>query len=99
IGDANQLAIAVTSRLLDSETGAERIRAAVGQRFYFSNQQVTMSEPPRSASSSDILALAEGKISEAWALGALLQQNLDTGRTERFTGGLRYTPAPGKTLN
>src|SRR5262249_31141471 len=99
IGDANQIAVAVTARIIDSDTGAERLRLAAGQRFYFSNQQVTLNEPPRSASSSDVLLLGEGRLSEAWAIGALLQQNLDTGRTERFNGGFRYTPAPGKIVN
>jgi LPS-assembly protein len=60
---------------------------------------VTLTEEPRSANSSDILATAEGRLSDAWSINALLQQNLDSGRTERFTGGFRYTPAPGKTFN
>ena len=99
IGDANQLTLAMTSRLLEAETGAERVRLAVGQRFYFSDQRVTLTEAPRSANSSDILLLAEGRLSEAWSINGLLQQNLDSGGTERFTGGFRYTPAPGKTFN
>jgi LPS-assembly protein len=99
IGDANQLAFAVVSRLVEAETGAERVRVAVGQRFYFRDQQVTLTEAPRSANSSDVLLVGEGRLSEQWALNSLLQQNLDTGRTERFTGGVRYTPAPGKTFN
>ena len=49
IGDANQLSLALTSRLLDAETGAERMRVAVGERFYFSDQRVMLNETPRSA--------------------------------------------------
>ena len=55
IGDANQLTLAVTSRFLDPATGAERLRVAVGQRFYFEDQQVTLNEPPRSGGTSDFL--------------------------------------------
>ena len=34
--------LAVTSRLLDPETGAERLRVGIGQLFYFYDQQVTL---------------------------------------------------------
>ena len=99
IGDANQLTLALSSRLLDPGTGAERLRVALGQRFYFQDQRVTLNEAPRSASTSDVLFGVEGRLSDAWSLAALMQYNLDVPRTERYNLGIRYTPAPGKTLN
>src|SRR5262249_13607844 len=56
ISDADQLTLALASRILDTETGAERLRVAIGQRFYFQDQRVVLNEVPRSASSSDFLA-------------------------------------------
>jgi LPS-assembly protein len=41
IADANQLTAAVTSRLIDPQTGGERMRVIVGQRYYFKDQAVT----------------------------------------------------------
>ncbi len=41
IGDANDLTAALTSRLIDAESGIERLRATIGQRYYFDDQQVT----------------------------------------------------------
>ena len=70
IGDANQITLGLTSRLLDPATGAERLRVSIGERFYFQDQRVTLNEAPRSASSSDVLVGAEGRLSDAWALGA-----------------------------
>jgi LPS-assembly protein len=99
IGDANQLTVAATSRLLDSITGAERLRVAVGERFYFSDQRVTLSETPRSSASSDILVQVSGKLSDVWALQGLVQQNLDVGQNEQLNAAIRYTPALGKALN
>jgi LPS-assembly protein len=99
VGDANQLTLALTSRYLDRETGAERLRLAVGQRFYFQDQRVSLNEPLRSASTSDFLVGAEGRLSEAWSLASLLQYNLDASDVERFNVGVRYTPAPGRALN
>ncbi len=42
IGDANQLAMGVTSRLMDSGTGRERVRASLGRIFFFEDQRVTL---------------------------------------------------------
>jgi LPS-assembly protein len=99
IGDANQLSLALTSRFLDRDTGAERLRVAVGQRYYFAQQQVTLNEPPRSANSSDFLLSAEGRLSDAWAMSSLLQYNFDAGQVERLNAGMRYTPAAGRVFN
>jgi len=99
IGDANQLSIALTSRFLDRDTGAERLRLAIGQRYYFAQQQVTLTEPPRSANSSDFLLGAEGRLTDAWAMSSLLQYNFDAGQVERFNAGVRYTPGAGRVLN
>ena len=99
VGDANQLTLAITSRFIDPATGAERLRLAVGQRFYFSGQQVTLNEPPRSSGSSDFLVGAEGRLSDVWTIANLLQYNFDTGQAERFNAGVRYTPGPGRAIN
>jgi LPS-assembly protein len=99
IGDANQITLGLTSRLLDPTTGAERLRVAIGERFYFQDQRVTLNEAPRSASSSDFLIGAEGRLSDAWALGGLMQYNFDRSQTERLDLGFRYTPAPGTAFN
>jgi len=99
IGDANQITLALSSRWIEPETGAERLRVAVGQRFYFEDQRVTLAEDPRSASSSDVLLLGEGRLADAWSLAALMQYNFDATRVERLNAGVRYAPAPGKVLN
>jgi LPS-assembly protein len=99
IGDANELTLAVTSRLLDPQTGAERLRFVLAQRFYFGGQQVTLpGEVPRSGSSSDILLGAEGRITDAWQVYGLVQENLDTGSTQRLNAGARWNPEPGKVI-
>ena len=100
IGDANQLTLALTSRLIEPATGAERLRVAVGQRFYFADQRVTLgNEKPQAAGTSDLLALAEGRITDAWAIAGLVQYNFDSSQTERFDVGVRWTPGPGRVVN
>jgi LPS-assembly protein len=99
VGDANQLALAVTSRLLDPETGAERLRIGLGQLFYFRDQQVTLGTPPQKAGSSDFLLGVEGRLSDTWALTGLMQYNFGTSDFDRFNAGVRYTPGGGKALS
>jgi len=99
IGDANQLSLALTSRFIDPQTGAERLRLAVGQRFYFADQRVTLNEAPRSAGKSDFLFGADGRLSEVWALSSLLQYNFTDSQFERLNAGIRYTPSPGTAIN
>jgi len=99
IGDANQVTLGLSSRLLDPATGAERLRVAVAERFYFQDQRVNLSEALRSGASSDLLVGAEGRLSDVWALGGLMQYNFDRSQTERLDLGVRYTPAPGKAFN
>ena len=100
IGDANQLTLAVSSRFLSAASSEELLRVAIGQRFYFSDQQLTLSnEAPRSSSSSDLLLGAEGRLSSTWSIAGLWQVNLDSSQTERLNFGARYTPSPGRALN
>ena len=100
VGDANQLSVALASRFIDDQTGAERLRVAVGQRYYFSSQQVTLTGTPSTqAGKSDFLLGADGKLSDAWAMSTLFQYNFTSSQTERFNAGIRYTPSPGRALN
>jgi len=98
IGDANQLTLAVSSRLIDPESGAERLRVSLGERFYFQDQRVVLNETPRSAATSDVLLGVEGRLSDAWSMLGLWQYNFDSSRTERLHAGARYTPGPGRVL-
>ena len=99
IGDANQITLAVTSRLLDPMSGDERARFAIGQRYYFQSQRVTLNEAPRSANTSDLLLSGEGRLSDYWSAAGTLQYSLNHPQTQLFDIGVRWQPAPGKVLN
>jgi LPS-assembly protein len=101
MNDANQLTLAVTSRLLFANTGQEAIRATVGQRYYFKDQQVVLDPTvtPRTYRSSDWLAAFSGRVAQRWTLESGLEWNGRDNRSERITLGTRYQPAPLSTLN
>jgi LPS-assembly protein len=99
INDANQLTLAVTSRVLDSDSGAERLQVTLGQRFYFADQRVTLSGPAKAAKSTELLAQAGGQINARMRLNAGIQY--DTGEREltkaNLGGAWRY--GPGRLVN
>lgn len=100
IGDANQLTAAVTSRIIDPATGAEILRGAVGQRFYFSEQNVTLpGVPPRTGRTADYLAALSGRLLPQVWFDTAWQYNPREGRTERLVAGARYQPGPARVLN
>ncbi len=102
INDANQVTVGVTSRLIHPDTGVERLRVALAQRYYFSGQRVTLpgvpSRPDYSAS-SDLLAALSGTVLPSWTAEAGLQYNTDRSQSQKFNVATRYQPAPGKVLN
>lgn len=100
IADANQATAMLTSRLLDPETGAEIIRAAFGQRFYFSTQNVGIpGEVLRSDRQTDFLAALSGRVLTKTFADAGVQYNPRLNRMERLNVGVRYQPETGKVLN
>jgi LPS-assembly protein len=99
INDANQITAAVTTRFLDERTGAERLRATLGQRYYFKEQEVTLDEDDvRTSNRSDLLAGLTGNLTHNWWLDLGTQFNLDDLQAEKFNIGARYRPQPGKAL-
>jgi LPS-assembly protein len=100
IGDANHLTLALTSRLIDPATGADLIRAAIGQRYYFSDQYVTLpGERARTTRTADLLAAVSGQVLPKTYADFGWQYNPEQNRSERLTVGMRYMPLTGKILN
>jgi len=100
IGDANQVTAMLTSRLLDPLTGAETLRAAFGQRFYFSTQKVGLpGEVLRSDRQTDFLGSLSGRILPKTYADVGVQYNPRLNRVERLNVGGRYQPEAGQVLN
>ena len=100
INDANQITLGVTSRLISTDTGAERLRAGVAQRFYFDSQRVSLPGVPlRTDTSSDLLAAFSGAVAPHWTADAGWQYSTNFSQSQKFNIGTRYQPSPGRVLN
>jgi LPS-assembly protein len=81
IGDANQVTTALVSRYIEND-GSERLKLAVGQRFYFNHQRVTLDNAP-SPSRSDLLLAATGRWSSTLSGDLAFQLNQSNRRRFR----------------
>jgi LPS-assembly protein len=101
VGDANQVTMAVTSRLVESETGLERLKATLGQIYYFDPQRVTLDTATvlQDSSRSDLVALLSGQVTPSVALDGSLEYDASQNRTQQLNVTARYSPRPGSVLN
>ena len=101
INDANQLTVAMTSRLLAANSGQEAVKATVGQRYYFKDQQVTLNagDTPRTHHSSNWLAALSGPIAPKWTAESAVEYNARERSADRLTVSTRYKPEQFSVLN
>ena len=100
IVNANQLTLALGTRILDQETGAEWLRAAIGQRYYFSPQLVTLpGESPRASNESDLLAAISAQLGNHWAADIAIQYSAETSAISRATAGARWQPRRASVIS
>ncbi len=100
INDANQLTLALTSRLIDAETGLERLNLTFGQRYYFDKQLVTLpGETPRDTLATDLVAAFGGQVTSEVRVDGNWEYNTDKSRTLRSNLSVGYKPSPGRLLN
>jgi LPS-assembly protein len=100
VAEANQLTLALATRILDDETGAERLRAAVGQRYYFSSQRVTLpGETPRTGDATDLLAGVTALLGQSWAIDLAAQYSTESSELVRATAGARWQPRRASVIS
>jgi LPS-assembly protein len=99
-GDANQVTLALTSRLVGRD-GQEAFRATLGQRHYFKDERVGLeaTSPLRTRDSSDLLASLGGRFARHWTFDATMQYNPAESRGERYGVVVRYSPEIAKVVN
>jgi LPS-assembly protein len=101
IANANQLSIGATSRLVRPSDGQEQVRAVIGQRYYFTEQKVTIpGQPVRTSNISPLVAALAGRVTPTITaeIGAQYQFYDPIGFA-RFTAGARYSPAPASVAS
>lgn len=100
VGDANQLTLGVTSRLLSPTRGTELARASVGQIYHFRDREITLSGlDSEDESVSDLVAEAALDAFHPLSLRAALHWDPDESRSSKLSAGLRYQPERSRVVS
>ncbi len=99
IGDANQVTLALTSRVLDADDGVERLRGSIGRIYYFADRRVNIPADTLTPSSSDIVAEAAARLRRNWFINGAAQLDTANNRTQKSNVYLQYNPARNKIVN
>ena len=102
-GDANQLTLALTSRVFSDQSGAELLRASVGQTLYFADREVTLpGETVREDNSSAFVGEIAAALGGGWRARAGIQWDPDAddgGNVDQGLAQITYHDQDRRTLN
>jgi len=114
LGDANQLTAAVTTRLVDSKTGREKLKLSVGQIAYFQDRKVNLDvgnplplnykEPlpgyfPDTDKFSNLIGELGAGLTDHVSLSSGVQWNPHLNDVVRHNVALHYINEPGEIVN
>jgi LPS-assembly protein len=100
VGDADQVSVGATSRLLDAKDGTQFLAATLGQIYYFKAPRVLLpDEEPETSGSSDMVAQLALTAYKHWSADLDLEWDPKTFAGERAEVGVQYHPAPEQVLN
>ncbi|MDP1648922.1 MAG: LPS assembly protein LptD [Rubrivivax sp.] len=105
VSDAHQLTAGVTTRLVDTASGAEAFNLTLVQRYLFRPQRVapqadgTPDGEPLTQRFSDLLLVGSTSVLPGWALDATVQYSPDLQRAVRSIVAARWSPGPYRTLS
>ena len=99
IGDADQVTLALTSRILDAEDGVERIRGGVGRTYYFADRRVNLPAGSTTDRSSDWVVETAARLRNNWFATGTAVVDRDTHKTLQSNVYLQYNPARNKIVN
>lgn len=110
IGDANQLSLGVTTRLIDQESGFEKVRLGVGDIIYFASRRVTLcndksvcSDNPTNPSNDWTLSPISGvlnyHINKSWSFNVNTIWNPISRQLDNNTLAFQYRPDDAHLFN
>lgn len=100
VADSNQLSMALTSRFIDGESGAEELRGSIGQILYFDERRVSLEGTELdNSSSSDFVGELSAQLPKKWYARGQMQWNPDDNSTVRASVLFSYRPDDKRILN
>jgi LPS-assembly protein len=100
VSDANQVSLGVTSRLFDTNSGAQFLSVTLGQTYYFEQPRVRLpDEPVRDSNTSDFVGQIALTAYKNWNADLGIQWNPDQSRSERAQANIQFKPGGEQVVN
>jgi LPS-assembly protein len=109
IQDANQVSAALTTRLVDSESGLEKLKLNVGQIYYFRNREVVgpvvrigadfLNNAVKTNTFSPFVAELSSQFNRHVAFQAGMQWDPEVNQVIRHNATLHFVNEPGEIVN
>ena len=100
LGDANEIAVGVTSRLVHADSGQQFITATIGQRYYFERPRVVLpGEPAELRDASDMVGEIEMTAYRHWSARLAMEWDYDASNTVLGQASVQYKPSNRTVMN
>jgi LPS-assembly protein len=99
IADNNKVTFGITSRVLDADTGIERMRATIAQRIDMEGQRVGLTTEQTPVKRSDLLAGLSTRLIGNFNLDGVVQYNEQVSKLVQQSVTASYRPELRKLLN
>ena len=99
INDANQVTLALTSRLIAPSSGKELVRVTVGQQLSFIDRRIVLEAPGTINRRPDFVAAVTGFITPTISTDSSVQYDQTQFMVDVVRSGLSYRPEPGRVVN
>jgi len=100
LGDANELAVGVTSRLVHADSGQQFLSATIGQRFYFERPRVVLpGELVETRDASNMVGEIEMTAYRNWSASIAMEWDYDASNTLLGQASVQYRPRRDTVVN
>ena len=100
LADTNQLAVGVTTRLLEASSGRQYLAATVGQQYFFSKSRTALpGQTPEERNASDLIAELEMSAYRNWSVNLGLQWDPQDSSTALGQASVQYRPRSDTVVN
>lgn len=98
IGDANQLSLGMTTRLLDTEDGTEHMSFSIGQIYYYDDRRVSLDNTTVTSNNSDVVSELGIRL-QHWSFKTTLQWAPEANRMDQRNSQLHYESEHNRIFN
>lgn len=100
IQDTNQLTLALSTRLINANSGMEYLKLAVGEIFYFENRRVTLpGDKVETRSLSNLIGELSGRFNQNWSFANSIQWDPDSNDVSRGYAYVQYANQAEQIIN